>query len=270
MNRADDMSNRDHTSMWVRVTVATLAAGAVLAFATPAHAAEALVVSPSSVRGGATVTVSGSGWTCNGDIDIYLAPAGDAALLVDMVPYGDHAAGSFQLRVVAPNGAGRYDVTASYDSAASSSGCVGQAGASFTVIAAPTPSTSTTTPSNSTSTSTTISTTTTTLAPTTSASSSTTLAPTTTTGVTTTSLADSSGATTTSLADSSGATTTAAPAASTTLVGNAGGAATTTLALGPTGQLPVTGNSSYSVVPYALVIAALGGLLVLATRRQPA
>lgn len=259
------MSNRERTSTWVRMTVATLAAGAGLAVATPAYAAEAVVVAPSNVRGGATVTVSGSGWTCNGDIDIYLAPAGDAALLVDTVPFGDHAAGAFHVQLIAPNGAGSYNVTASYSASASSSGCVGQAGTSFTVIAAPTPSTSTTAPSTSTTTTapststttTTSSTTSTTLAPTSSSTSSTSVAPSTTSDATTSSLVGGEGAGTTT-------TTTLAP-----IVGNNAGAATTTVALGPTGQLPVTGNSSYGVVPFALVTAALGGLLVLATRRQP-
>jgi hypothetical protein len=251
------MSNSDRASSrlrnWTRTTVATLAVGAVLAVGGQAHAAEAISASPSSVRGGATVTVSGSGWLCNGDVEIVLAASSGPAMLVDTVGFADRASGNFRTTIAAPNDAAVYTVTATYDAASSSAGCAGQATTSFTVVAAPTPSTSSTTSTTSASTTSTTTTTTTTLAPSSSSSSST-AAPTT------------SGATTSSLVDSGGATSTTA--ASTSIVGDNSGATTT--AAGPTSLLPVTGSSSYGVVPYALLLASIGGLLVLTTRRKPA
>ena len=258
----DDMSNSDRASNrvrnWTRTTVATLAVGAVLAVGGQAHAAEAISASPGSVRGGATVTVSGSDWLCNGDVEIVLAASGGPAMLVDTVGFADRASGSFRTTIAAPNDAGVYTVTATYDAASSSAGCAGQATTSFTVVAAPTPSTSSTTSttsSSTTSTTTTTTTTSTTLAPS-SSSSSTTAAPTTSAATTSSSLVDSGGATSTTAASS------------TSIVGDNSGATTT--AAGPTNLLPVTGSSSYGVLPYALLIASIGGVLVLTARRKTA
>ena len=235
--------------------MATLAVAAVLAVSGQAHAAEAISASPGSVRGGATVTVSGSDWLCNGDVEIVLAASGGPAMLVDTVGFAEHASGSFRTALAAPNDAGVYTVTASYDAASSSAGCAGQATTSFTVVAAPTPSTSSTTSTTSSTTTTSTTTTSTTLAPSSSSSSST-AAPTT------------NDATTSSLVDSGGATSTTVAASSTSIVGDNSGATTT--AAGPTNRLPVTGSSSYGVVPYALLIASVGGVLVLTARRKPA
>lgn len=252
------MSNSDRASKrvrnWTRSAVATLAVGAVLAVSGQAYAAEAISVSPGSVRGGATVTVSGSDWLCNGDVEIVLAASGGPAMLVDTVGFADRASGDFRTAIAAPNDAGVYTVTASYDAASSSAGCAGQATTSFTVVATPAPSTSSTTSTTAASTTTTTSSTTT-LAPSSSSSSSTTAAPTTV------------GATTSSLVDSGGATSTTA-ASSTSIVGDNSGATTT--AAGPTNLLPVTGSSSYGVVPYALLIASIGGVLVVTARRKSA
>ena len=238
------------------MSVATLTVGAVLAVAGQVQAAASISASPGSVRGGATVTVSGSDWTCSGEIEIFMASSGNPSLLIDTIAFADHASGSFRTAIAAPNDAGVYTLSATYDAASSSTGCAGQATTSFTVVAAPTPSTSSTTSTTTTSTTTTsTSTTTTTLAPSSSSSSST-AAPTT------------NDATTSSLVDSGGATSTTTAASSTSIVGDNSGATTT--AAGPTNLLPVTGSSSYGVVPYALLIASVGGVLVLTTRRKPA
>lgn len=240
------MSNGGHPSKWARMTVATLAAGAVLAFGSQAHAVEAIVVAPDSVAGGATITVSGSDWTCNGDIEIFLAPEGGAGIMVETVPFTDHADGTFVIEFIVPIDPGDYGIIATYAASATSAGCLAEASSPFTVLTSP----STTTAS-------------TTIAPTT------TSAPTTTDpGTTTTTLSSDSGATTTTLSGSSGATTTTTdPGTTTTALSGDSGATTST---GPSGRLPVTGGSSFDFVPYAILLASFGGLLVLAARRDPA
>lgn len=95
--------------------------------------------------------------------------------------------------------------------------------------------------------------------------------PTTILATTTTVLGDTSGSSTTTTSPTSSSTS--PPTSPVVSVGEPPVPPTTVCdpALTPTcNRLPVTGSSNYTVVPYALVIAALGALLVLAARRKQA
>jgi LPXTG-motif cell wall-anchored protein len=181
----------------------------------------------------------GSGWFCAADVDVYIDNGGLS--LVTSIPMADLVDGGFTITAAAPNSAGDYDVFAEYGLNQTSTDCEGQATDPFTVV---TPTT--------------------------------TVAPTTTNAVTTTTAAattTTAAATTTTAA----ATTTTAAATTTTSLGGGGQTTTTsvgnnapTTTVGPVSTLPVTGNSSNALAPYALLVLAAGALLVVATRRKSA
>lgn len=227
------------TRLRTRVAASLFAAAATLAIAGHVDAGtggnESISVAPSTVESGAQITITGSGWFCAADVDIYIVDGG--MQLVGTVPFASIVDGGFVTAATAPNTTGDYDVLAEYGAAQTSVGCYGQASDPFTVTGG---STTTTAPTTTTAATTT---TTTTAAPTTSAA------------TTTTTLVDGGGPTTTSA--SGGATT--------TVVGNEG--PTTTLSAGPVSTLPVTGGSANALAPFALTTLALGALLAVAARR---
>ena len=222
------------TSLRKRAAAILALTGAALALATPAHAVgEAISVDPSTVEPGGTLTITGSGWTCAADVDLFIdgSPVG-SVLFVDIV------AGGFTVAVDAPDAEGDYLVSAEYGFDQTSTGCDGEASDPFTVVGSTTTSSSTTSTTSSTTSTTSTTTTTTTEAPTTSER------PTTTEATTTTTQVDAEGPTTTT--------------------GSGGGG-------GPVSTLPVTGSSTTSTVaPFALLVLAAGGLLVVVSRRRTA
>ncbi len=245
------------TRLRARVAAVCFGAAAALAMGTQAQAvpgpAESIAVSPGVVGGGVQITIVGSGWLCAADVDIFIDNGG--LQLVTSVAFDDIVDGGFSVMTAAPNEAGDYDVIAEYGNAQSSVGCEGSANAPFTVIPTTTTTTTTTVPATTTTTVPATTTTTTTTTTTVPASS-----------TTTTTLP----ATTTTLSDTTTSTTT-----TTTLVG-AGGPTTTTIAgnaapsstAGPATTLPVTGTSTGTILPIAIITTALGGLLMATTRRR--
>ncbi len=235
------------TRLRTRVAATCLAAIAALAMGTHAQAApgaaESISVSPSVVEGGAQITIVGTGWTCAADVDVFIDDGG--LQVVASVSWDDIVDGGFSVVTAAPNETGDYDVIAEYGNAQTSVSCEGRANDPFTVVVTST----TTTVAETTTTTTVPETTTTTVAETTT---------TTTVAETTTTLSDTT--TSSTIVGNEGPTTTTG----TTVVGNEG----PTTTAGPVRTLPVTGSSTSTMVPFAIVAVAFGALLVIATRRR--
>lgn len=225
-----------------RLAAVAAAAAVILVGAGSASAAESLSASPSIIDPSGQLSISGAEWTCAGDVIVSVGPSGGPVSPVATIAFGDRdPSGGFTLDVTAPSSPGDYAVTASYSASSASAGCVASASDPFTVRSDATTSS--------------------TLAPTTTTTTTTVAATT-----TTTTLVSQDSPTTTT------ATTTVAttdPQQVTTTLVSQDLPTTTSGSSGPTPNLPRTGSGDH-VATWAVLLLALGGLLITLARRPAA